>query len=210
MLADREEDRAHAVRGERLDDRHRALRPRAVVEGEHDFAGLAGSHAAGNARSRNRGRRWCRSRPCARCRSHSGCRGRTVRPPRCAPAAACCGCRRRGLRKRRRLRGGAALRDGGRGVDRDGRCDDGGRRAKVGASVTTVTVCGAGRLCADTAGAGAGSLFNSAGLLMTRNPKTPANTASAMAQAAMARRMALSQTLQRYLSASLNVPRRQQ
>ena len=39
MLADREEDRPRAVRRERGEDRHRALRPRAVVEGEHDFAG---------------------------------------------------------------------------------------------------------------------------------------------------------------------------
>ena len=40
VLADREEDRARAMRRERVDDRHRALRPRAVVVGEHHFAGL--------------------------------------------------------------------------------------------------------------------------------------------------------------------------
>jgi hypothetical protein len=72
--------------------------------------------------------------------------------------------------------------------------------ATAGASLTTVTTdFGAGRLSALTAGAGAApSLLSSAGLLMTRKPKTPANMASAMAQAAMARRMALSQTLRRY------------
>ncbi len=40
VLADREEDRARAMRGERVDHRHRALRPRAVVVGQHDLAGL--------------------------------------------------------------------------------------------------------------------------------------------------------------------------
>ena len=39
MLADREEDRLGAVRGERGQHRRRIHRPRAVVEGEHDFAG---------------------------------------------------------------------------------------------------------------------------------------------------------------------------
>ena len=48
--------------------------------------------------------------------------------------------------------------------------------------------------CAVTgAGGAAGSLPNSAGLMATRYPKTPAKIASAIAQAAMAPRMALSQ-----------------
>ena len=62
--------------------------------------------------------------------------------------------------------------------------------ATVGASVTTVTVCRAGVGCAVTgAGGAAGALLNSAGLMATRYPKTPAKMASAIAQAAMATRM---------------------
>jgi hypothetical protein len=38
MQADREEDRLGAVRGERGEHRRGVLRPRSVVEGEHDLA----------------------------------------------------------------------------------------------------------------------------------------------------------------------------
>ena len=129
VLADREEDRARAMRGERVDDRHRALRPRTVVEGQHDFAGLeevmlpemleaetgpAGGVDLDRARDADR----IRIAGAGRCGRRAG--------RRCGGCVRCC--RRQGLRKRRRLRGGAALRDRGRGVDRDRCCDDRGRR----------------------------------------------------------------------------------
>ena len=135
VLADREEDRLGAVRRHGVHHGHGALRPRTVIEGQHDFARTQEVVIAGNVRNRSRGRRSCRSRPCARRRVHSDCRGRTRGGSgrrRCC--GSCCRCGRglwlRSLRDRHWTGGagcalgaaasgvGRALCDGGVGIRR--------------------------------------------------------------------------------------------
>ena len=91
-----------------------------------------------------------------------------------------------------------------------GELSAGAGTATVGASVTTVTVCRGWLGCAVTGGgAAAGSRFSSAGLMATRYPKTPAKMASAIAQAAIATRMALSQPCgATTMAPHLDVPRK--
>ncbi len=200
VLADREEDRLGAVRRHRVHHGHGALRPRAIVEGQHHFAGTqeivfpemfeAEAGAAGgvdldHARNAKRiGIAW------------AGCAGGSGRRRRRRPAASLT------LLAVERLVRAAIGGEAGGALGAAAAWDVVERCATVAGDCRTLfnlTDNDCRRACGRCRSIRCGGRLGCGCLLASRKPKTPRHNAMTTAQAVTARRMALSQPLRRYL-----------